>query len=435
MSLQNKTLMETESGYVGEVDSSCYVGNSMTDVEVIRVTAVNVIARGRRYGRQWLLKGLREEFRNSTAMRRQLMKEFEIHSRLLNPAVAQAIGMEEIEGLGTCIVEEWIEGETLSELIREGKLTKGDRRRLMRETINAVAYLHGKGVVHRDLKPTNIMVRKAGGEAVLIDFGLADTDDYVELKQAAGTVGFISPEQMQSGGAQTSDDVYSLGVIILELCPEYGSISKRCLGPAKKRPKDARVLLKALDRHDERPKIFAISIIILIMAVFGSWEAIRIKSLSETSQEAERKVATISEENRRNSVLVTELTDSLNIVSGRMNKARSELQRVEEYNRAVENAYKEGHSKIDKILVGYDRNVFSRYTPEDHDDYAEAWRRMNNELLQFTESFSNSSATTTLTGADKEKIKLDMIQYYTVKVSKYQDKWIKRIFPTYQPVR
>ena len=176
MAFLNMAPIETESGYIGETEGSCYVGNSMTDVEVIRVTAINVIARGRRYGRQWLLKGLREELRDSTAMHRQLIKEFEIHSRLLNPAVVQAIGMEEIKGLGTCIVEEWIEGKTLSELIRAGNLTKGDRRRLMRETINAVAYRHRKGIVHRDLKPANIMVRDAGGEAVLIDFGLADTD-------------------------------------------------------------------------------------------------------------------------------------------------------------------------------------------------------------------------------------------------------------------
>lgn len=59
------TRIETESGYVGKEESTCYVGSSITDVEVIRVTAVNVIARGRRYGRQWLLKGLREEFREA----------------------------------------------------------------------------------------------------------------------------------------------------------------------------------------------------------------------------------------------------------------------------------------------------------------------------------------------------------------------------------
>ncbi|MDE6650066.1 MAG: serine/threonine protein kinase [Muribaculaceae bacterium] len=427
------TRIETESGYVGESESSCYVGNTMTDVEVIRISAVNVIARGRRYGRQWLLKGLREELRDSTAMRRQLMKEFEIHSRLLNPGVVQAIGLEEIEGLGLCIVEEWIEGKTLSELIRDGSLKKDDRRRIMREIINAVAYIHSKGVVHRDIKPANIMIRAAGGEVVLIDFGLADTDDYVELKQAAGTLGFISPEQMLSRGTHPSDDVYSIGMIMLELSPEYGNIGRKCIGAVEKRPKDAGTLLKALDRYDRKPRIAVISIITLIMVMLVTLGAIRIRILEMTARDSERQIATISGENKINSELVTELTDSLNVVTGRMNDAETELRLAEEYNRKIENAYKEGHRLIDETLARYDRDVFSKFTPENNEDYTKAWSCMNNELIQFADSFSNSAAADALTDTDREKVRLDMIQYYTVKLSKYQDKWIKKIFPTYQP--
>ncbi|MDE7419281.1 MAG: protein kinase [Muribaculaceae bacterium] len=427
------TRIETESGYVEEAESSCYVGNTMIDVEVIRIRAVNVIARGRRYGRQWLLKGLREEFRDSTAMRRQLMKEFEIHSRLLNPAVVQAIGLEEIEGLGLCIVEEWIEGKTLSELIRDGSLKKEDRRRIMREIINAVAYIHAKGVIHRDLKPANIMVRDAGGEVVLIDFGLADTDDYVELKQAAGTLGFISPEQMQSRDTNPSDDVYSLGMIMLELCPEYGSIGRKCIGSVEKRPKDARNLLKELDRYDQKPRIVVISIIMLIMVMLVTLGAIRIRILEKASRDSERQIAMISGENKINSKLVTELTDSLNVVTGRMNDAETELRQAEEYNRYLENAYKEGHRQIDEALARYDMEVFSIFTPDNHDDYSKSWRRMNDEMLQFADKYSSSPDTSNLTETDREKVRLDMIQYYTVNLSKYQDKWIKKIFPTYQP--
>ncbi|MDE6856990.1 MAG: hypothetical protein K2J34_11050 [Muribaculaceae bacterium] len=58
---------------------------------------------------------------------------------------------------------------------------------------------------------------------------------------------------------------------------------------------------------------------------------------------------------------------------------------------------------------------------------------MNNEMLRFADSFSNSAAAAPLTATEREKLRLDMIQYYTVNVSKYQDKWTKRIFPTFQP--
>ncbi|MBD5261679.1 MAG: hypothetical protein HDS38_06070, partial [Bacteroides sp.] len=151
----------------------------------------------------------------------------------------------------------------------------------------------------------------------------------------------------------------------------------------------------------------------------GVMGAMRIASLSDASMEAEMKVA--------------ELTDSLDIVSGRMKEAQAKLDKVEEYNRNVENVYREAHRQIDGRLAGYDRNVFSKFTPEENKDYTSAWQRMNNEMLRFADSFSNSAAAAPLTAAEREKLRLDMIQYYTINVSKYQDKWTKRIFPTFQP--
>lgn len=421
---------ESESGYLAEIESG-FVENSMTDVEIIRVTVVNVIARGRRYGRLWFLKGLREELRGSTAMRRQLMKEFEIHSRLRHPAVVQAIGLEDIPTLGPCIVEEWIEGKNLSELMRERNLSKTDRQRIMREIVGTVAYLHSRGVVHRDIKPANIMVRDAGGEVVLIDFGLADTGDYVELKQAAGTLGFISPEQMEKGGAQTSDDVYSLGVTMLEFCPEYRKIAGRCTGPVGNRPNDARALLKALDRHDKRPKIIGFSIMAMLTGILAAFGVLHIMSLTESSREAEKQVATVSEENRRNAERAVQLTDSLRIVSSRMNEAEAELKRVQEYNEAIERAITNGHGLIDETLQRYDRNVFSKLTPENQNKFTDELTRLMKELQDITEKYCISNALSGLSENDREKIRLDMYNYYTITMSKYHDKWIKQIFPTY----
>lgn len=426
-------MTEPESGYIEQADASDFAGGAMTDVEVIATSAINVLARGRRYGRRWLLKGLATDMRDYESIRRRLLKEFEIHSRLTHPGIVQAIGLEETAGLGLCIVEEWIEGKTLSALLREGCLSKADRKRIMRGVTEAVGYLHSKGVTHRDLKPSNIMIRDAGGDPVIIDFGLADSDDYLELKQPAGTEGYISPEQMQAGGTNTTDDVYSLGVIMRELCPEYRALANRCTGPADRRPKDARELLKAIDRRDRKKKRVAVAILATFITILVAFGAFRIRSLSEASIEAEKKVAAISKENRRNAELVDNLTDSLIKVSQRMNDAETELRLAEEYEREINNVYSESHRRIDAILIKYDRNVFSEFTPDNNDNYANAWNRMNNELFQFADSFSDSAAASALTVTDREKLRLDMIQYYNVKVSKYQDKWIKRIYPTYQP--
>ncbi|MDE5875151.1 MAG: protein kinase, partial [Muribaculaceae bacterium] len=161
-----------ESGFITPPDKGIITDAGMTDIEVLSASRINLMARGRRYGRLWLLKGLIPDLRDSPSARRQLQKEFEIHSRLLHPGIARAVGFENIEGVGLCIVEEWIEGKTLAQMLHEGKISKQERRRIMADIIRAVGFMHGKGVMHRDLKPANVMVRKEGGEIVLIDFGL-----------------------------------------------------------------------------------------------------------------------------------------------------------------------------------------------------------------------------------------------------------------------
>lgn len=400
--------IEPESGFVGSAESDCYIDTVMTDVEIIRVSSKNVLARGRRYGRQWLLKGLRPELQDSTQVVRQLMKEFEIHSRLNHPGVVQAIGFEEIEGIGRCIVEEWIDGQTLSDILREGKLTLKERKRLVRQITESVAYLHGKGVVHRDLKPSNVMIRNAGGEPVIIDFGMADTDDYVELKGPAGTEGFISPQQREEGGAHTSDDVYSLGVIIKDLCPEYSRIARRCVGPLRKRPKDARTLLSMIERNNRRPQIVAGALVGVVTLALLLLAGVRMSSLSHSSQEAQTRVAV--------------LTDSLSEV-------KLELQRIEDYALLRERVMDEGRQRIDSVLLAYDSGIFGQMTAEQFSAFSPAVNRLLNDLQQTAEDYCSSLDSVGLQAQDIEQTRLDLYNYYTITMSNYHSKWIKRIFP------
>lgn len=403
---------EPESGFVGAAESDGFVDTVMTDVEIVRTTATNVIARGRRYGRMWLLKGLRRDLRDSTQASRQLMKEFEIHSRLSHPGVVRAIGFEEISGLGRCIVEEWVDGKTLADLLREGALTSGERRRLVRQIVATVAYLHTRGVVHRDLKPSNIMVRAAGGEPVLIDFGLADTDDYVELKLPAGTEGFISPEQRESGGAHTSDDIYSLGVIIREMCPRYAGIARRCTGAAGRRPGDARALLSMIERRDRRPRIFgALMVLIATVALFGAAGA-RISSLDRSSQEARARVAL--------------LTDSLSEV-------RLQLRQIEEYDSLLQSVGKEGQRLIDSVLIAYDRKVFAPMAPDRAERFSDEVTNLLKDLRRTTETYCATLDSCGLQPHDLEKMRLDLCNYYTITMADYHNRWIKKLYPQLAP--
>ncbi|MDE7135090.1 MAG: serine/threonine protein kinase, partial [Muribaculaceae bacterium] len=348
---------ETESGYINMEESGCYIGSEMRDLEILHITNTNVIARGCRYGRQWFIKGLREEFRDSTPMRRQLIKEFEIHSRLHHSSVVQAIGLDEIDGIGLCIVQEWVEGITLRAALQKGALNAAERKEIMHRLIEAVAYLHRSGVVHRDLKPSNVMIRSIGNEIVLIDFGLADTSDYLEWKQPAGTAGYISPQQLQAGGADPADDVYSLGILMREVCPAYTSIADRCTGLPSGRPKDAGELLKIIERRLRRLKLFAIIMIAVAICLLSALAVWRIYALENTADDHRRNISVLAAENETNTSLVTTLRDSLANMHNKLGDTEKELMRLKEYENLRLNTLKEGFCRIDNLLKSYDIKI------------------------------------------------------------------------------
>ena len=140
------------SGYLS--DSFEGISQTFTDVEILSTSEVNVVAKAKRYGRWWLLKGLRKEVAAEASYQQRLRKELEILMLLQHPNVVAAYGIEVVEGLGRCIVMEYVDGVTLKEWLAE-KPSRRMRLRVMLEIADAVAYIHTKGIVHRDLKPTN----------------------------------------------------------------------------------------------------------------------------------------------------------------------------------------------------------------------------------------------------------------------------------------
>ena len=196
------------SGYLN--DSFEGIERSFTDVEILSTSEVNVVAKAKRYGRWWLLKGLQKEKAQETAYQQRLRKELDLMMALQHQNIVSAVGLEQVEGLGECIVMEYVDGMTLREwMAASPELTH--KRRIAEELMDAVGYLHSKGIVHRDLKPENILITRNGEHLKLIDFGLADSDSYAILKQPAGTSGYMSPEQKVTAVADVRNDIYSLG--------------------------------------------------------------------------------------------------------------------------------------------------------------------------------------------------------------------------------
>lgn len=115
---------------------------------------------------------------------------------------------------GQIVLEEFIEGVTIAEVMEGGKYRCTGTRKVLRSICNALTVLHERGIVHRDIKPENVMIAK-DGRVVLIDFNAArQISNASKDTVIMGTVGYASPEQLGVTQSDARTDIYALGVLL-----------------------------------------------------------------------------------------------------------------------------------------------------------------------------------------------------------------------------
>ena len=260
MALNNDSSEFRADGFEG-------IGNQFSNFSVVRETSHNVLSRAQRYGQWWLLKSLKADEADEPVFQEMLRKEFELMIQLQHPHIVRAFSLEPVNGMGMCIVMEWIEGETLLEFLRK-EHDISIKERLIDEVLDALAYLQQKGVAHRDLKPENIMLTRSGNSMKLIDFGLADSDQHSVLKQAGGTQGYMAPEQEAGSQCDIRNDIYSFGVMLKEmnLGRRYNQVADRCMQPLELRFQTIDELEEALKAARDKKKSLMTSPWFLAMA-------------------------------------------------------------------------------------------------------------------------------------------------------------------------
>ena len=140
----------------------------------------------------------------------------EVYQMLLDiscPNLPRIMEVGEKDGR-TALLEEYVQGDTLGELLEGGFLSVAEAKQISRQLCQALWVLHSMGVVHRDVKPDNVIIR--GNEAVLIDFDASRVykSEIQEDTQILGTTGFAAPEQYGLSQSDGRADIYALGVLL-----------------------------------------------------------------------------------------------------------------------------------------------------------------------------------------------------------------------------
>ncbi len=190
-------------------------GGGMGDVYLAEDTRLN---------RAVALKFLKNSLMDNNWARRQLIKEAQAVAMLEHPNICAVHSIDESDDYNF-IVMQYIEGDTLAQFIDAAQPSLDRSLSIAMQVVRALAFSHSHGIIHRDIKPGNIIITP-GGQAKVLDFGLAkvikqkqeeNTSQMSQSGLVIGTVSYMSPEQLCAEKLDFRSDIFSLGIVLYEL--------------------------------------------------------------------------------------------------------------------------------------------------------------------------------------------------------------------------
>lgn len=246
---------------VGKLSDETYYGPIL-----IKEGSVNMLYRVARAGKYFIIKTAKDGDERFKAL---IKREYEFSIGLTHPNIINVFTFEEHSPVGPGIVMEYVDGRTLEEFLSENPPLEL-RKRVFDQILEAVAYIHRKGIIHNDLKPANILITRIDNAVKIIDFGLSDDDAHYIAKTLGCTADYASPELLRQEKIDCRSDIYSLGKIMKDIFGRrLGRISsKACRTEASERYDNAEALQKAIRRRHY--PVIAISILTILTILIGT---------------------------------------------------------------------------------------------------------------------------------------------------------------------
>lgn len=203
------------------IDSPTHIGPYIIEREIGRGgMGVVYLAQDSRLQRRVAVKMLPAPLTADPPLRERLRREARAAATISHHGIATVFALEELDS-ELFIVSEYVPGQTLREAMREGPLGVARAIAITRDILHALAAAHAAGVVHRDLKPDNVVL-SATGQIKIVDFGIAQIEQADGSRMtregiALGTLGYAAPEQLAGFGGDARSDLYAAGILLAEM--------------------------------------------------------------------------------------------------------------------------------------------------------------------------------------------------------------------------
>ena len=253
------------------------------------------------HGKKVIVKALKAECADDAACKASLRQEYETTSMLDNKYIRKALDFTNIEGLGECIVFEYVDGKSLAEHVRVGTLSEKQVKSILTEVCDGLNFLHRNGLVHCNLNPENVMVSANDSHVKLIDIGVPETKQDADRELLIKEMEFVAPEIIKGEDFDSRADIYSIGKIMefigeRNISKQFHAAATHCTQFSKEQRFDTiSDVRSAISKGHSFVKIIILVVVAAIVAALAIIYVPKIRANVE-KERAERRVVEFNRE-------------------------------------------------------------------------------------------------------------------------------------------